>query len=89
MNKSDLMQILMTNENLSEAQAARIVDLISDRASEGNIICRQLRITGRGRPLLGKTIRRRRPEGAAMRLAERQIRPLLADRSHGFDHTLE
>ncbi len=31
MNKSDLMKMLMTKENLSEAQAARIVDLISDR----------------------------------------------------------
>jgi ATP adenylyltransferase len=30
MNKSDLMKMLMTKENLSEAQASRIVDLISD-----------------------------------------------------------
>jgi ATP adenylyltransferase len=30
MNKSDLMKMLVAKENLSEAQAARIVDLISD-----------------------------------------------------------
>jgi hypothetical protein len=34
MNKSDLMKMLITKENLSEAQAARIVDLISDRAGD-------------------------------------------------------
>jgi ATP adenylyltransferase len=34
MNKSDLMKMLVTKENLSEAQAARIVDLISDRSGD-------------------------------------------------------
>ena len=34
MNKSDLIKMLITKENLSEAQAARIVDLISDRADK-------------------------------------------------------
>ena len=34
MNKSDLMKMLMTKENLSETQAARIVDLISDRSGD-------------------------------------------------------
>jgi diadenosine tetraphosphate (Ap4A) HIT family hydrolase len=34
MNKSDLMKMLVTKEGLSEAQAARIVDLISDRSSD-------------------------------------------------------
>jgi ATP adenylyltransferase len=33
MNRSDLMKMLVTKEGLSEAQAARIVDLISDRSS--------------------------------------------------------
>ena len=32
MNKSDLTKMLITKENLSEAQAKRIVDLISDRS---------------------------------------------------------
>jgi diadenosine tetraphosphate (Ap4A) HIT family hydrolase len=34
MNKSDLMKMLVTKEGLGEAQAARIVDLISDRSSD-------------------------------------------------------
>jgi diadenosine tetraphosphate (Ap4A) HIT family hydrolase len=34
MNKSDLMKMLVTKEGLSEAQAARIVDLISDRSGD-------------------------------------------------------
>lgn len=34
MNKSDLMKMLVTKENLSETQAARIVDLISDRSGD-------------------------------------------------------
>ena len=34
MNKSDLIKMLIAKENLSEAQAARIVDLISDRFSD-------------------------------------------------------
>jgi diadenosine tetraphosphate (Ap4A) HIT family hydrolase len=34
MDKSDLMKMLVTKENLSEAQAARIVDLISDRSGD-------------------------------------------------------
>ena len=33
MNRSDLMKMLVTKEGLDEAQAARIVDLISDRSS--------------------------------------------------------
>ena len=36
MNKSDLMKMLVTQENLSEAQAARIMDLISDRSSDAS-----------------------------------------------------
>ena len=55
----------------------------------GNIICRQLRIAGRGGLLLGKTIRRRRRKGATMRLAERQIRSLMADSSHGVGRAIE
>jgi ATP adenylyltransferase len=34
MNKSDLMKMLVTKESLSEAQASRIVDLISDRSGD-------------------------------------------------------
>ena len=34
MNKSDLIKMLITRESLSEAQAARIVDLLSDRADK-------------------------------------------------------
>jgi ATP adenylyltransferase len=34
MNKSDLMKMLVEKENLSEAQAARIVDLISDGSGD-------------------------------------------------------
>jgi len=37
MNKSELIKMLITRENLSEAQAARIVDLISDRTDHAVI----------------------------------------------------
>ena len=57
--------------------------------TDGDFVRRQLRFPGRNRLLLGKVVRGRRREGAAMRVAERQIRCLVADRSNGIGRAAE